>query len=396
MTSLRFGSCVFAFSIGLAVFVGVSVPAQVPKENELTTPSVKWAAKDEFVSNGPHDPLVVNDLVVVGTDKGELRAYRCKDGSPTWTHLHGNRISHCPSSDGKRIYFTSDNGLTAITVNSGSKLWSFDLAFCDGCPTIVPGGKAMVYVGGSDGNIYALDAKTGAERWKSDFIADAPPDPPDFPGERARVGNTLARPSALTSDGETLFLSVFDQCRIVAVNATTGKRIWSFQARGWVFGSAVPTATHVFFGGQDKAFYCLDKKTGKQIWKYETKERIESGGFVDDTFVYFGSCDGYLHCLNQSDGKQRWQFLTDAEPGGTRSAIYSVPLLKQGNICFAAGEGQMYAVDRETGRLKWKIRPSEGSELYCSAATDGTHFFLVTRPRGQEEGEMSLAAIGIK
>jgi hypothetical protein len=35
---------------------------------------------------------------------------------------------------------------------------------------------------------------------------------------------------------------VFDQCRIVAVNSTDGKRLWSFQAGGWVYGSAVAAA----------------------------------------------------------------------------------------------------------------------------------------------------------
>src|SRR2546428_763612 len=123
----------------------------------------------------------------------------------------------------------------------------------------------MVYVGGNDGNVYAVDAKTGKERWKSDFIADAPPDRPEYPGDKARIQNTLARPSALASDGESLFLSVFDQSRVVAINATTGKRLWSFQTGGWTGGTVVATSKHVFVGSQDGFFYCLDKKTGKQV-----------------------------------------------------------------------------------------------------------------------------------
>jgi outer membrane protein assembly factor BamB len=396
MTPVRFGGCVFALSVGLwVVSVGAGVSAPVPKERELTTPFVKWVARDEFILNGPHDPLVVNDLVVVGTDKGEVRAYRCADGAPIWTYEDGQRIFHRPCTDGKLVYFTSANGLTAVTADAGLRDWGFGLACCDG-PTLVLPGKGMVYVGGDDGNLYAVDATTGKERWKSDFIADAPPDPPNFPGDRARMANTLARPSALASDGETLFLSVFDQSRVVAINATTGKRLWAFQTGGWVFGEAVATATHVFFGSQDRAFYCLDKGTGKQVWKYETQWWIESGGVVDETFVYFGSCDGSVYCLRQADGKERWRFATDPGPDGRKSAIYSVPVLRRGNVCFAAGEGQLYAVDRDTGRLNWKVRPSEQFELYCSPATHGDLLFLVTRPRRQGEGEMSLAAIGLK
>lgn len=282
-----------------------------------------------------------------------------------------------------------------MTAGTGTKEWSFDLACCDG-PMIVLSEKGMVYVGGHDGNVYAVDAKTGEKRWEADFIRDAPPNPADFPGDRARLPGTSARPSALASDGEALFLSVFDQSRIVAINATTGKRLWSFQTQGWVYGAAVATATHVFVGSQDKAFYCLDKKTGKQVWKYETKGRIESGGAVDKTFVYFGSCDGSVYCLRQSDGKERWHFATDPELDGRQSAIYSVPILRRGNVYFAAGEGQMYAIDGNTGKLKWKIRPSEQSEMYCDLATDGMLFFLVTRTRNRGHGEKSLVAVGVK
>ena len=129
------------------------------------------------------------------------------------------------------------------------------------------------------------------------------------------MAKTKARPSSLTSDGETLFLSVFDQCRIVAVKAADGKRLWSFQTGGWLFGSAVTTKSHVFVGSQDKVFYCLDKRTGRKVWSHQTKWRIESGGAVDDNYVYFGSCDGGLYCLKQSDGKLQWRFAADLQDG---------------------------------------------------------------------------------
>jgi outer membrane protein assembly factor BamB len=395
-TAVRFGSCVLPFSVGLCVLcVGVGVPAPLPKDKERTTPFVQWAAKKEFVSDGAHDPLVVGDKVILGTDLGELRAYRCKDGKRAWDHWHGARIYHRPSSDGERVYFSSAKGLTAVSAKDGKKVWSFDRAGCDG-PTIVLPKQGLVCVGGEDGTLYAVSAKTGEENWKSDFITDAPPDRPNFPGANARGGNMKARPNALVSDGEAVFLSVFDQSRLVAVAAKTGKRLWAFQAGGWVSGSAVATAKHVFVGSKDKAFYCLDKKNGKQVWKFETGAQVATGGVVDGTYVYFCSCDGNLYCVSQADGKKRWHFATDRGEGGRPSAIYSVPILRGGSLYFAAGEGQAYAVDRETGKLKWKIRPSRGSELYCSPATDGALTFVVTRAAGKGRGEASLVAIGVK
>lgn len=365
----------------------------VRAELKAIKPSVRWTLAKDFQSNDPHDPLVVQDKVIVGTDRGQLRAYRRENGDSAWVHQHGERIYHRPCSDGQRIYFSSSRGLTAVKIDDGTEVWRFDRMSCDG-PSLALAKQGTVVAGGNDGILYGVDARTGKQVWTSDFLADAPPAPPNFSGEVARISNTKARPSSLTSDGETLFLSVFDQCRIIAVRVNDGKRMWSFQTRGWVHGSAVATENHVFVGSQDKSSYCLDKRTGKLVWSHQTNARIESGGAVDDKSVYFGSCDGGVYCLDQSDGHVRWRFATD-QKGGHASAIYSVPILHQGSVYFAAGEGQAYAVNQHTGALKWKIRPSRGSDLYCSPATDGAFLFVVTRSSFQNTGEPSLVAIGL-
>ena len=394
MTHMRSGLVVLACSFGWVTLPGSGASAPVPKEG--TTPYIKWSVNSEFANNEMHDPLVVKDLVVVGTDNGALQAYRVGTGEEVWTYEHGHRIFHAPSSDGDRVYFSADGGsLIAVTADAGKKVWSFDLAQNDG-PVIAVPRKGLVVATDMSGTVYALDAKTGKKRWSAEVLTDAPPDPPGFDGAVGRIGDTKARPSALTTDGETLFLSVFDQCRVVAFDAATGKKLWSFQTGGWTYGTAAATATHVFVGSQDKCFYCLDKKSGKQVWKFETKARIESGCAFDDKWVYFGSCDGCLYCVNQVDGKERWRCEADRRPDGKKSAIYSVPVLRQGAVYFAAGEGQFYAVSVDTGAVRDRLRPEEKSEMYCSPATDGRSFFVTTRPSGKGAGAASLVAIGLK
>ena len=372
------------------------VATGVPAGKEKGTPGavVEWARAEEFAGNSPHNPLAVRGKVIVGTDDGEVRAYRSDDGEPLWVHSHGNRIFHRPSSDGERVFFTSSAGLTALSLKDGSRLWALGLAHCDGPPLAVPG-RGMVCVGGHDGNLYAADAKTGRQLWRSDYLTDAPADPPGFPGARARMTNTKARPSALASDGDAIFLSVFDQCRVVAFAAADGKRLWDFQSKGWVYGAALPTDDRVFFGSQDRHVYCLDKRTGAKVWDYKTEGRIESGGAAGKGHVYFASCDGSLYCLKQSDGGLRWRFRT-APPEGATRAIYSTPLLGPDAVYFAAGEGRAYSVRRRTGERRWEVRPSEDSQLFCSPASDGKRLFFVTRVAGKGRGEASLLSIGEK
>jgi hypothetical protein len=54
----------------------------------------------------------------------------------------------------------------------------------------------------------------------------------------------------------------------------------------------------------------------------------------------------------------------------------------------------VYALERATGKLLWKLRPSESSELYTSPATDGTRLFVTTRGTLDGSGETSVIAIG--
>jgi outer membrane protein assembly factor BamB len=385
----------------LLVFVGffLSFGRTAAQDEQPMKPAVLWENREDFKGNDLHNPLIAKDKVIVGTDLGQLRAYFCSNGQLAWKHEHGSRIYHTPCHDDQNAYFTSENGLTAVSLKDGKEVWSFNRKSSDG-PVFASTKKGLVYFASSNGNLYAFEAKTGQLQWDSDYVKDAPADPPKFPSAQARF-NAPARPAELASDGEMVFLSIFDQSRIIAVNAADGKRLWSFQAQGWIYGTPVSTEKHVFIGSQDRDFYCLDKKTGKEIWKYKTNWRIESGGAVDAKSVYFGSCDGYVYCLNQADGKLVWKFELDRGKTGFRSPVYSVPALRLGVLYIAAGEGQVYAIDQASGKLNWKLRPSEGSELVCSPAIDERRIFVTSRATGLgngkgETGAPSLIAIGHK
>src|SRR4029077_6836856 len=104
--------------LSISLFQGLlmspaSVAAPALRDRDTSTPYIEWAIENDFVANEAHGPLFIKDLVIVGTDKGELRAYRNSDGKQAWTHQHGKRIFHAPCSDGERVYFTSENGLSA-------------------------------------------------------------------------------------------------------------------------------------------------------------------------------------------------------------------------------------------------------------------------------------------
>ena len=72
--------------------------------------------------------------------------------------------------------------------------------------------------------------------------------------------------------------------------------------------------------------------------------------------------------------------------------IYSRPLVIGDAVYLAAMSGKLYAVERDTGKLRWKMQPVANSELNSDVFADGTRLFVSTR-RDEGKGEGAVVAI---
>jgi outer membrane protein assembly factor BamB len=104
-----------------------------------------------------------------------------------------------PVTDGARLYFVSNRYLYARSLTSDSNLWTYDLGLAVtagvyGMPAIgtTDGANRIVYVGGADGNLHAVDAATGALIWKTD------------------VGNNISKASIAVTGGSSGLIFVVE------------------------------------------------------------------------------------------------------------------------------------------------------------------------------------------
>jgi polyvinyl alcohol dehydrogenase (cytochrome) len=183
------------------------------------------------------------------------------DGS-TWTGWGGNDHN---------TRFQSEGGMTASQVPRLKVKWAFAFpgdiqAYSQ--PTIAAG---RVFVGSPGGKVYSLDAKTGCVHWY--FEADA--------GVRsaATVGRVGTSNIAVFGDAKA---------NVYAVDAATGKQLWKTKADDFpvagITGSPVFHNGRIYIGirsgeeaaGADPQYECcrfrgsvvaLDALTGKQVWK---------------------------------------------------------------------------------------------------------------------------------
>jgi outer membrane protein assembly factor BamB len=83
--------------------------------------------------------------------------------------------------------------------------------------------------------------------------------------------------------------------------------------------------------------HAIDAGTGKAIWTFATRARIDSSPAVSGDRVYVGSSDGRLYVLDVEDGTRQWEF----EAGAPISAS---PAIAQGRLVIGAQDGRLYCL----------------------------------------------------
>ena len=363
---------------------GSILAAKPPLEN----PEVLW----KYASVSPvTDLTVASGIVYFATEKGQVVALRASDGSSVWKHEHGSRITMEPSVDNAHVYFASEKGVTALNREFGALAWHYFMPLGAGETTPIPIDD-RVFASSYDGNTYALSRDTGAVLWKHSLLADAPADQPGFDGKRARFQNILARPCGIASDGKMVVQCVFDQSRAVALDCTAGKRLWTFQTGGWV---RTPTIVEgkVFVPSQDKQLYCLDPSTGKLIWEFETPSWLGSAAALHEGVVYLPHHRGRLYRISAKSGEQLGLFEPEDVADRTGHGS-SFALIANETAYFANSNGLLYAVDVNSGKLRWKFRPAGVSRSYTSPVTDGRRVFVTSGKDLDGSGEYAVLAIG--
>jgi outer membrane protein assembly factor BamB len=310
---------------------------------------------------------------------GVRRTAAPRELSLKWSFHTGAAIVSSPAVAGGAVYFgSSDNFLYSVDERTGRLKWKFNAhgdvgsspAVCDG----------VVYVVSLDGNIYAVDAATGVQRWSFatagerrnsgngiDYAAPATemmPDPWD-----------LFLSSPAVSDG-VVYVGSGDG-HVYALDATTGALRWKFRTGNAVHGSPAVSGGIVYVGSFDSYFYALAAATGGLVWKFKTGDddptRLMTGipgsATVADGLVCFGCRDANVYGLDARTGALRWRHST----GG--SWVVATPSVLQGRIYFTTSDSLKFqALDARTGAEVFSL-PYGTYSFSSPAIADGHAFF---------------------
>src|SRR5581483_1989398 len=175
-----------------------------------------------------------------------------------------------------------------------------------------------------------------------------------------------------------------------AAIATFGGVKWKFKTGGQVISSPTISDGMVYVGSSDHNLYAIDAATGAEKWKFKTASRVSSTPAVSGGTIFFGSYDGNFYAVDAATGKLKWKFQTAGErrfagkhlhgsqPAGELmpdpfDVFLSSPAVVQGTVYFGSGDGNVYALDTNSGAVKWTFHT--GDVVHASpAVVDGTVF----------------------
>lgn len=124
------------------------------------------------------------------------------------------------------------------------------------------------------------------------------------------------------------------------------RQAWRFQESSDIGAGTVPAGRLAITTNTDGEVKALNIKRGKVRWTYSTGAKIYSTPATDSKRAVVASADGMVYALNLRNGRVKWSF--DSE-----QPMVASPVTEGGKVFITGSSGKCYALDITTGRLLW-------------------------------------------
>jgi len=268
-----------------------------------------------------------------------------------------------PVSDGRHVFFGDDGGVMhAVRIDDGMRAWSFD-ALGSGrkgirsTPLLHQG---RLYLGAYNGCLYCLEADSGREIWRfseADWIGSSPVLSPRH--NLIFIGTEYALPGRKGG--------------ILAVNASTGQRVWEHATKNYVHCTPCLDTEEAWLacGDNDGNLLCLDAMSGSLRWQYRAGGAIKAAPVYDAARrqILAAGFDGAVHIVCAATGELNWKF-------STNGLLYTTPLISADKLLVGSTDKNLYVVDLNTRSVERKI-PLDG-KIFAQAQHFAGAFWLGT------------------
>jgi glucose dehydrogenase len=326
---------------------------------------------------------VADNALYVGTEEGRLVMVDLTNESRQWAEAlkatsssslfgcmpmgggcsgaaSGVAIYGMPTISNELVYIAGYNGkVYAYVKETLVTRWIYPR---EGYLEPVVGGVAVadgkVFVGDSDGMVYALDAETGDYLWE--FSAG------DEKGDREKIWSTLA-----VSEG-TLYFGSFNK-KVYAINTADGSKKWEYLTEGAVTAEPLVVDGTVYVGSHDRYFYALNAADGSLKWKFMGGNWFWAKPVIYEGSMYAGCLDGWVYVLDAATGAEVKRYNLEGH-------LAASPVIHEDNVIFSTRVGTLYSINVTRDEVKHLAVINEGDvKVYGPLAINDGIIYIHTQ-----------------
>lgn len=234
--------------------------------------------------------------VYVGSERAVVYALNSDDGSVAWqTSVAGEAVSRPVVSDGLVLVHTSNGMLQGLSETDGKVQWTVNLDMPslslrgESAPTTAFG---AAIVGGDNGRVSAVLMKEGQMIWQQRISQ------PSGATEIDRLNDVDTTPVVV----EGVVYALGYNGNLTALDLRSGQIIWKREVGS--VSDFIVDAGRIFVVDQNDRVIALNTQGGVSLWRQsDLLHRNLTAPVLYNGYLVVGDSEGYLHWLNTDDGR---------------------------------------------------------------------------------------------
>lgn len=260
--------------------------------------------------------------VYVGSEKAQVYALNTSDGSIAWqTKVAGEALSRPVVSDGLVLIHTSNGMLQALNESDGAIKWTVNLDM----PSLSLRGESApasafgaAIVGGDNGRVSAVILNQGQIIWQQRISQ------PSGATEIDRLSDVDTTPVIVNG----VVYALAYNGNLTALDLRSGQMLWKREIGS--VKDFIVDAGRIYLIDQDDRVVALNADGGVAIWRQsDLLHRNLTSPVLYNGYIVVGDSEGYLHWLNTDDGRFVAQQKVDGSGFQTEPVVASDKLLIQ-------------------------------------------------------------------
>lgn len=371
-----FGAEAFAFRHNGWLFLGTNSgpnmrmgPGQIPRENIVWLDSVLGVPENR-------------ELKVVSVNH-----YPLDNGLNNWYELtdrlksHDTRLALCGHGHSNRVM--DFEGIPALmgrsNLRAGKKYGGYNVMSVMGDTLLT---AAVRHPGG-----LTMPPWAEVRLLRHDFLSDTTDWPrPDYsmntkyPAVRQvwRVQEQSDIGAGTVAAGK-LAITTNTAGEIKALDIRKGKVRWTFRTGAKIYSTPATSGKTVVAASSEGMVHALDLRSGKLLWNFDSEQPAVASPVISDSKVFITGSSGKCFALSLTDGTLLW---SNSMVDGF---VETIPLIYRGLLIFGTWNNHLYAVDTETGAIKWDWNNGYTNRMLSPAAcvpvASGDRVFVVAPDR---------------